>query len=82
MRNLRHQWIIRIRICQHRADREQDFGDGERRRPLVTEDVQADAAIGVNVGVVYAGLEVDFGRLEGVVGGEMDAEEEDAVLVW
>jgi hypothetical protein len=57
------------------------FGDGQGGAPLVTEDVQADAAVGVDVGVVYAGGEVDLGRLERVVGGEVDGEEEDAARV-
>jgi hypothetical protein len=64
-----------------RTAREDTFGDGQGGAPLVTEDVQADAAVGVDVGVVYAGREVDLGRLEGVVGGEVDGEEEDAARV-
>jgi hypothetical protein len=57
------------------------FGDGQGGAPLVTQNVQADAAVGVDVGVVYAGGEVDLGRLELVVGGEVNGEEEDAARV-
>jgi len=39
---------------------------------LIPEDVQADAAVGVDVRMVYSGGEGDFGRLEGVVGGKVD----------
>jgi hypothetical protein len=48
------------------------LGDGQSGAPLVSQDVQADAAVGVDVGVVDAGGEVDLRRLEGVVGGEVD----------
>ena len=53
------------------------FRDGQGGAPLVSQDVQADAAVRVDVGVVDAGGEVDLGRLEGVVGREVDGEEED-----
>jgi hypothetical protein len=62
-------------------EEEATFGDGQGGAPLVTQNVQADAAVGVDVGVVYAGGEVDFGRLERVVGGEVNGEEEDAARV-
>lgn len=57
------------------------FGDGQSRAPLVPQDVQTDTAVAVDVGVVDAGGEVDFWRLEGVVCGEVDCEEEDAARV-
>lgn len=55
--------------------------DGQGRAPLVPQNVQADAAVGVDVGVVDAGGEVDLRGLEGVVGGEVNSEEEDAAGV-
>ena len=58
------------------------FGDGESRAPLVSQDVQADAAVAVDVRVIDARREVDFWWLEGVVCGEVDCEEEDAAGVW
>ena len=58
------------------------LGDGERRAPLVPQDVQTDRAVAVDVGVVDAGGEVDLGRLERVVCGEMDGEEKDTAGVW
>ena len=57
------------------------FRDGESWAPLITQNVQADAAVGVDVGVVDACGEVDLGRLEGVVGREVDCEEEDTTGV-
>lgn len=73
--------IVGVGVGEEGADAEQDLGDGEGGTPLVLEDVEADAAVRVDVAVVNAGGEVDLGRLEGVVGGEVDVEEEDAAGV-
>ena len=56
--------------------------NGERRAPLIPQDVQANRAVAVDVGVVDAGGEVDLRGLEGVVCGEVDCEEEDTARVW
>lgn len=56
--------------------------DRQGRTPLVTQDVQANAAICVDVGVVDPGGELDLWRLERVVGGKHNRQEEDAVRVW
>lgn len=58
------------------------FRDGQRRAPLVTQNIQADATIGVDVRMVDAGSEVDLGRLERVVGREVNGQEEDTTGVW
>lgn len=58
------------------------FRDGESRAPLVSQNVQADAAIGVDIGVVDASGEVNLWWLERVVGREMDSKEEDTTGVW
>lgn len=62
--------------CRH------TFGNGQGWGPLVSQNVQADASIAVDVGVVDAGGEVDLGRLERVVCWEVDCEEEDTARVW
>ena len=49
---------------------------------MISENVQTDTAVAVDVGVVDAGGEVDLGRLERVVCGEVDGEEEDTAGVW
>jgi hypothetical protein len=54
------------------SDEEHTFRNGERRAPLVPQDVKTDAAVGVDVGVVDAGGEVDLWRLEGVVCRKVD----------
>ena len=76
-----HERVVRIGITQEWADGEQYFGDGERRRPLRPEDVQADAAVGIDVRVVDPRGEGHLGRLERVVRGEMDGQEKDSSLV-
>ena len=71
-----HERIVRVGIGQQGADREEHLGDSERGRPLVLEDVQTDAAVGVNVGMVNLSDELELWRLEGVIRGEVDVQEE------
>lgn len=82
MGDLGHKRIVRVGVCQHRTDGQKDFRDGQRRAPLVTQNIQADATIGVDVRMVDAGSEVDLGRLERVVGREVNGQEEDTTGVW
>jgi len=82
MCNLRHQRIIGVGVCQHGADGKKYFRDGQRRAPLVSQNVQANAAVRVDVWVVNTCCEVDFWWLEWVICGEVDGEEEDAAGVW
>ena len=56
------------------------FCNGEGRTPLVSQDIKTDTAIGVDVGMVNAGGEVDFWWLEGIIGRELNGKEEDATL--
>lgn len=49
---------------------------------MVTENVEADAAIGVDVRVVDGRGEVDLGWLERIVGREVYVKEKDASCVW
>lgn len=56
--------------------------DCESGTPLVSEDIETDAAVGVDVGMVDARGEVHLGRLERVVGGEVNRQEEDTSGVW
>jgi len=79
--NAADQGITGVAVGQQGADGEQDLGDGQGRAPLVLQDVQADHSLGVDVAVVDASAELDFGRFEGVVCGEVDVEEEDSTFV-
>jgi len=49
---------------------------------LVPQDIQTDTSVRVDVGVVNASGEVNLGRLERVVGREVDGEEENTSGVW
>lgn len=57
------------------------FRDRQRRAPLVSKNIQTDAAVGIDVGVVDASGEGDLWWLEWVIGQEMDRKEEDATRV-
>jgi hypothetical protein len=58
------------------------FRHCQRRRPLLLQNVQADAPVGINVGVVNLRLESNFRRLERVIDREGDFQEENATRVW
>lgn len=55
--------------------------DGQCRTPLIPQDIETDAAVAVDVGVVDLGGEGDLRGLERVIGRESDAEEKDAARV-
>lgn len=42
-----HKWVVRIGVAEKGADAQQDLADGQSRRPLVLENVQADASVAV-----------------------------------
>jgi hypothetical protein len=68
--SVKHQRFIR-----------QTFANRQCRAPLVTQDIQANAAIAVDVGMIYPCGKVDFWRLEWVVGGKVYREEKDTARV-
>ena len=57
------------------------LGNGQGRTPLVSQNVEADATVRVDVRVVDARSEVNLRRLERVVCGEVDGEEENTTGV-
>lgn len=75
------QGIAGVAVGQEGADGEEDLGDGESWAPLVLQNVQTDDALGVDIAVVDSGPELHFRRLEGIIGGEMNIQEEDASLI-
>ena len=77
-----YQRVIRIGVAEQATDGEEDFGHREGRGPLRAQDVQADCAVAVDVGVVYASGECKFRGFEWVVRGEVDVEEEHPALKW
>ena len=58
------------------------LANGERRAPLVSQNIQADASVRVNVRVVDTSGKVDLRGLKGVIGREVDCEEEYTAGVW
>merc|ERR1719195_2197685 len=66
---------------ERREQREEDLGDGESWAPLVLQDVETDDALGVDIAVVDPGAELHFWRLEGIIGGEVNIQEEDATFI-
>lgn len=47
------------------------FRYGQGRAPLVPQDIQTDATVGIDIGMVDTGREVNFGRFERIVGWEV-----------
>ena len=75
------QGVAGVTVGEEGADGEENLGDGECRAPLVLQDVQTDDALGVDIAVVDPGPEFHFRRLEGIIGGEMNIQEEDASFI-
>jgi hypothetical protein len=76
LRNIWNQWIIRIWVGKKTTNGKQDFTDGQRRTPLILQNVQANSSIGIDVAVVNTGRKVDLGWFEWVIGWEMNIKEE------
>lgn len=55
--------VLGVAVGQKGADGEEDFGDGQRRRPVIFENVQADDALAIDVAVIDSRLE-DYLRKE------------------
>jgi len=80
--NFWNEWVVWVGVRQHGADGEQNLRDGQGRAPLISQNVEADASIRVDVRVIDARGEVDLGWLKGVVCREVDCEEEYAARIW
>ena len=52
LRDAPDEGVVGVRVREQRADGEQHLGDGERGRPLLLQNVQADLAAAVHVAVV------------------------------
>ncbi len=58
MCNFWNKWIIRVGVGQQAANRQQHFADGQCRTPLFLENIQADASLAVDIGMVHLLLRV------------------------
>ena len=63
----RNKRIVRVGITEQTADRQQDLGNGERRRPLILQNVEANTAVAVNVGMIDPRRERNLWRLKRIV---------------
>jgi len=72
--NLRHQRVLWVWVREQGANGEQHLADGECRRPLLFEDVEANASVGCNVGVIYPGNKGDLRWLERVINWKPDGQ--------
>jgi len=81
-RDLWHQRVVGVWVAQERADRKQNLADGESRRPLGSEYVQADATVRVYIRMIDLSCEAHLWRLEWIVSGEVNSEKENTPLKW
>lgn len=70
-----------VRFSEERLDRNQDCANVISGRPLVLQDVEADVAEDVNVGVEAGRVELDLGGLERIISGKREGEPVDHPLV-
>ena len=78
MGHLGPQRIIGIGIGQQGQDGQQDLGNGQRRAPLILENVQADDATGIHIGMIDLRHKGDLRGLKGIIGGEVDVHLKDS----
>eukprot|EP00658_Telonema_sp_P-2_P055881 TRINITY_DN44406_c0_g1_i1.p1 TRINITY_DN44406_c0_g1~~TRINITY_DN44406_c0_g1_i1.p1 ORF type:complete len:179 (+),score=23.27 TRINITY_DN44406_c0_g1_i1:71-538(+) len=78
LRDLGIKRVIRVRIVQKRADGEQNLRYRERGTPLIFEDIQADRAVRVDVGMEDPGDELDLWWLKRIVRWEVHSQGEHA----
>ena len=75
------QGVVQVGERHQGLDREQHRSDLQGWRPLVLEDIEADSAKLVNVGVVDLGSEEDLGWNHGVLLGQEELAVKDSALV-
>jgi hypothetical protein len=81
LRDAPDERIVRIRIRQQRADGEQDLGDGERGRPLLLQDVQANLPRAVHVTVIDSRSKRNFRRFERVIRRKLNVKKKYTILI-
>ena len=79
--DLRLKGVLEVGIREEVADDREDVDDAKLRAPLLGDDVHADLSVGGHVGVVDFGEDLDLGRDEGVLAGDLKLHGEDSTLV-
>lgn len=80
--NFRNQRVVWVRVSQQGTDGEQYLGNGQSRAPLLFQNVQANAALAVDIWVVNLCLELHFWGLERVIRREVNHYKEHTTRVW
>jgi len=70
--NVGDQRIFWVAVVQKTANGQQDLLDRQRRTPLTIENVQTYRTVLVNIAVIQFSYKVHSGRLEWIVGMELD----------
>ena len=76
-----HEGVVGVGVGEQARNGEQNFRNGEGGAPLVFENVEADGAVLVDVGVINLSHELYLRRAERVVIGELNLQEEKSTLV-
>ena len=71
---------VRVGLVQQRLDGGEDGGDVVGGAPPVLEDVEADAAVRVDVGMEHLGQELHHRRLVGILLAELQGQLECSIL--
>ena len=71
-----------VQMCYDIIDNNDDLANCESWGPLGPQDVKADGSIGVDIWMIDSSGERHLGRLEWIVSGEVNGQEEDSSLVW
>ena len=67
--------VVRVGLDEQEHESENDGIDAEHGSPVVTQDIEADISLQVNVRVVDLGLTLAFGRLIRVVGADLESKD-------
>jgi len=79
--NLRHQWVIWIRLVEQAANRKEYLADGQGGTPIVLQNVQANATLSVHIAMIDFGDKTDLWWFERIIGWELEFKIEDAICV-
>jgi len=86
LRNVWNQRIVGVGVGEKTTDGEQDLANGQRRTPLVLQNVQANSTVRVDVAMVNTSGKVNLWRLERIIRRKVDIEKEDSPgirgLIW
>jgi len=80
--DFRDERVVWVGVAQERADGQQDLADGQCRRPLRSQYVQADRSVRIDVGVIDLCSEANLWRFKRVISWEVNCQKENSSLKW